>query len=188
MVVARFKLSITRNIGRNLGVVVVDGKVQDITPELVAEVRKEFRRIGPKDIRRVLLRNVEKGISPVSGKGRFKRYSKSYVKEILRGKSKRMRRASPTKRRSPVSMRLSGEMNSSLKLFTSGGFYQRFRLNFNWDNFLADIHDRLGASKSKVIRRLLPTREGEEFNETINGRILDRLNDSARNVIRRFFA
>ena len=42
-----------------------------------------------------------------------------------------------------------------------------------FSNFLADIHNRLGASKKKVIRRMLPTNKGETFN--LNIRVSDAL-------------
>ena len=181
------KIKIDSRAGKALGFKTVNGKLVRSTSSLVPEVRKEFRRIGPKSIRQKLLQNVRAGLSPVDGKGRFKKYSKGYRDEIRRARSKRMREANPKKRPTKVTLNLSGTLHRSLKLFTSGGFTETFKLVFDWDNFLADIHNNLGAGKSKIVRRILPTKKGETFNESINDEILLKLNNAAKNVIRKFF-
>jgi hypothetical protein len=179
------KIKIDNNVQKTLGIKVQNNKIVRDESVLVPEVRKEFRKIGPKEIRKAILRDVGKGISPVEGANKFKKYSTSYKKEINKGTSNRMQAASPKKRRSPVTLRLTGQLWNSLKLYTTGGFRETFKLNFDWQDFLADIHNRQGAA-GRVIRRILPTRSKEEFNEKINQTILDRLNRAAKAVAKRF--
>jgi len=97
-----------------------------------------------------------------------------------------MRRSSPTKQVSPVNLRHSGELHKSLKVFQAGGFLSTFRLVVEFRNKLADIHNRLGAGKSKVIRRLLPTRGGETFNRRISQNILSELQSAVNFVVKQF--
>ena len=58
-------------------------------------------------------------------------------------------------------------------------------LLISFDNFLADIHNRLGAGKSQVIRRMLPTEDGETFNRSITTRVTEVLNQVAKNIFKR---
>ena len=197
------KIKIDKKVRKALGIRVQNNQIVKDTSILVPEVRKEFRIKGVKPIRKALLRDVTKGISPVQGQGKFAPYSKSY-RDVIAGKGMFRKiggkavfiegvkdeallgAASPTKRRSPVTLRLTGELHRTLKLFTTGGFTASFRLVFDWRDFLADIHNRRGAGKSKVVRRMLPTDVGESFNKAITDTILDRLNKAAKAVARRF--
>jgi len=181
-----FKIKIGKNLQKTLGVKVLNNKVVQDVSVLLPEVRKEFRKIGPKAVRKAILRDMTKGISPVDGFGKFDKYSDSYKKEIKKQTSNRMNAASPKKRRSPVTLRLTGELHRSLKLFTSGGFGKTFKLVFDWRDFLADIHNRRGAGKTKIVRRMLPTLSGENFNKTINDTILNRLKQAAKIVAKKF--
>lgn len=200
---------------------------------LVPKVRKEFSKRGPLKIKQAIVQDMVKGISPVHGKGKWKRYSVSY-KEVIRGiatffrkggkviridnrskvsqkelkalraskQAKRTARndlrsrkafvaarankfqqgASPTKKVSPVNLRYSGGLHKSLNVKTAGGFLSNFRLVVRFKNKLADIHNRKGAGKSKVIRRLLPTKNGEKFNRRITTILFDELK-KAVNVV-----
>lgn len=197
------KITLTKSAQRTLGLKSVNGRLVKDTSLLVPEVRKEFAKTSLKPIRKALLRDVTKGISPVDGYGKFPVYSKSY-KDVINGKGmfrkvggktifiKGVRdeallsAASPVKRRSPVTLRLTGQLHNSLKLGTSGGFFKSFRLIFNWVDFLADIHNRRGAGKAKTVRRMLPTEDGEDFNKTITDVILDRLNKAAKTIAKKF--
>ena len=181
-----FKIKIDKDIRRALGIKVQNNKIVKDFSVLVPEVRKQFRIKGAKEARKAVLRDVTKGLSPVNGKLKFEKYSDSYREEIRKGVSNRMRAASPKKRRSPVSLRLTGELHRTLKVFTSGGFTDKFRLVFDWRDFLADIHNRQGAGKKKVIRRLLPTGINETFNRGILKSILTQLNKAAAVIARRF--
>ena len=181
-----FKIKLNKKAQDTLGVRVQNNQVIRDNSKLVSEVRKEFRKIGPKKIRERVLKNLSKGVSPVEGVGKFDKYSDSYKDEIKKGTSFRMIAATPKKRRSPVTLRLVGQLWNSLKLFTTGGFTDKFRLVFDWQDFLADIHNRRGAGKSKKIRRMLPTEKGENFNKDINDTILNKLRQAASLVAKRF--
>lgn len=206
---------------------------------LIAQVRKRFSEKGAIKVKQAIVQDMIKGISPVKGFGKWKKYSDSY-KEVIRGKAayrnvggkvirfsadepwgisdsefnslrpnasaKRSRRTakdimkqkikdlnqdfrskmSPVKNISPVNLRLSGDLHRSLKSFTKGGFLSNFRLVLQFKNKLADIHNRLGAGKSKVVRRLLPTKQGERFNNKIERVVLDQVKQAVNYVSKQF--
>jgi len=199
------KFKLTKKAKQTLGLGLQGGRItSDIAKSIIVDkVREEFSKSAPKEIRKALLRDVTKGISPVEGFGKFKKYSESY-KDVIAGKGMYrqvggktvffegvrdealLSAASPKKKRSPVSLRLTGQLHNALKLFTTGGFTDKFRLVFDWRDFLADIHNRRGAGKSRAVRRMLPTSAGEEFNRSINETILDRLKRAAFKVAKRF--
>lgn len=188
---------------------------------LIPKVRKEFAKTyNLARIKRTILQDMIKGVSPVKGGGKWKRYSKSY-KEVIRGKAayRRLkngrvirisadsveprfkkgkqnlvndlntdfrRSMKPTKRISPVNLRLSGQLHKSMFVTTVGGFLKTFRLRIGFKNKLADIHNRQGAGKSKVIRRLLPTQFNEKFNRRITSFIFDSLKKATEKVAKEF--
>jgi len=218
---------------------------------LVAQTRKQFSKRGTVKVKQAIVQDMIRGISPVKGKGKWKRYSKSY-KDVIQNKAayrkvggkivrfsadnahgfsnkqfsslrpdgdarkarrvrpdgdaRKARRvaqgnlkqkvkdmnsafhagANPKKQISPVNLRYSGKLHRSLKVFTSGGFLRNFRMITEFRNKLADIHNRLGAGKSKAIRRLLPTRKGERFNVKIEGVIFTELKKAADFVAKQF--
>lgn len=212
------------------------------SPEgLLAKTRKEFSKRGPVKVKQAIVQDMTKGISPVKGKGKWKRYSQSYkdvirnkaAYRIIKGKVVRFgkvfdgltqkdvrtigggrqsrqasrqlktaqnvrqqlirdlnqdfhKRSSPTKQVSPVNLRHSGGLHRSLQLFTKGGVTTNFRLVVTFRDRLADIHNRLGAGKSKVIRRLLPTNQGEQFNRKITSVLLNELRKAADLVAKQF--
>jgi len=102
-----------------------------------------------------IIQEIEGGRSPVKRKGRFQKYSDSYLKAIESGRFE-------NKRKRPVNLKLSGDLLKSLQTFVRNKI-----LIIRFDNSLADIHNRRGAGKSKVVRRMLPTESGETFNESI---------------------
>lgn len=148
---------------------------------LTNKVRKEFARKGALKVKRAIIQDLNKGISPVKGKGKFPKYSPSYKKEIRKKNSKRMREANPTKAISPVNLRLTGGLHKSLR-----SFLQRNTLIIQFKNFLADIHNNQGAGKSKILRRLLPTKNGERFNRRIEGVLFDELKKAVDKVAKQF--
>jgi hypothetical protein len=197
----KYKITMTKDAQRAFGVKVQNNKIVKDFSVLVPEVRKQFRLKGPKEIRKALLRDLNKGISPVQGQGKFAPYSESYKLFIsgkkhfrnyggkvvvLDGPDPMLGFASGTKRRSPVNLRFSGVLQAALKLFTTGGFTESFRLVFDWRDFLADIHNRRGAGKRKTVRRLLPTESGEQFNKEINDAVINQLNLAAKKVAKDF--
>ena len=148
---------------------------------LIKEVRKEFAKKGPIKVKQAINQDMIRGISPVDGKGKWKKYSDSYKEEIRQGKSKKMKGAKPSKRINPANLRLSGELHNSLSTYVRG---KTFFIKFS--HFLADIHNRRGASKKKVIRRMLPTKKGEKFNRTIESTFLGELKKAVDKVAKSF--
>lgn len=119
-------------------------------------IASEFRKATPSALKDSILKEIKGGRSPVKGKGRFVKYSDDYLRAIRKG-------TLPfPKRKRPVNMTLSGVMLENLfSEITAKG------LKIGIRSELADIHNRQGAGKSKVVRRLLPTNRGEEFNKSI---------------------
>lgn len=184
---------------------------------LIPRFRKKFvQQRSPARIKREILKDINRGISPVKGKGKWKRYSQSY-KDAIRGRTSFVdpvtgeyiifryvngrvikidvetrnigetqvqRDANPTKRVSPVNLRLSGGLHKSLTVEAKNGFLRGFRLRVAFSSELANIHNKLGAGKSKVIRRLLPTESGEEFNLKINSFIFDEVQKAVDSVVK----
>ncbi len=108
-----------------------------------------------KYLKKQIPKEMDKGKSPVEG-GRWDvPYSDSYQKAIRRngwfGKK-------PT----PINLRISGALHDSLNIRRWGK-----RLLVRFMDKLADIHNKKGAGKKKAIRRMLPTKDGEEWNVTI---------------------
>ena len=153
---------------------------------LIPQVRKDFNKKGPVKVKQAIVQDMIKGISPVKGKGKWGKYSDSYKEEIDTNTSKKMRDASPTKSKTPVNLRLTGKLHRSLKVFSAGGFLRKYRLVVEFNNFLADIHNRRGAGKSKKVRRLLPTESGEFFNKRVTDVLINELKKSADRIAKIF--
>ena len=145
------------------------------TLEALKNTRKVFNPLVEQFIVPLLKEIIRKGLSPVQGEGRFKKYSKSYLKAIegSQGDFK-------SKKKSPVNLTLSGDMLKETKVKkTENG------LILSIDHWLADIHNRQGAGKSKVIRRLLPTESGETFTREITKRLREALLQAVKIITRR---
>lgn len=186
---------------------------------LSKDIARQFeRQKSPVKIKRTIVQDMIRGISPVKGGGKWKKYSESYKDQIRgkaafrtingkvvpfstkgtrgRGRNKIkdfinalnkdfIRSQSPTKRISPVNLRLSGGLHRSLRVFVKGGLVTSRRLIVEFKSFLADIHNRLGAGKkAKVIRRLLPTKSGERFNRRIEQAIIFELNKAVNKIVK----
>ena len=140
---------------------------------------ERFRRQGKavlKDLyEKEITESIERGVSPVKGQGRFVQYSESYKDEIRAGRFRDL-----GKRIRPVNLKLTGELLKSLivKVTNKG-------IKISFDNKLANIHNKEGAGKSKTVRRLLPTEDGEEFNRSITIRAREALNRIASNIFKR---
>lgn len=120
---------------------------------------------------KIITDNILKGKSPVKGQGKFEKYSPSYTKKIqkggMAGKSVR-----------PVNLKVTGELLDSFYIDAIDG-----GLEIGFDNDLADIHNRLGASKKKVVRRMLPDLDlGEKFNRDITKAIESELKEIVEKV------
>ncbi len=133
-----------------------------------------------KSYKRDIIADIEKGISPVQARGffgrggRYKKYSKSYREQIKEGRFSEF-----NKRPSPPNLKLSGELLRSLQVVPD-----KNRIMISFNNFLADIHNRLGAGKSKVVRRMLPTGPNETFNKRISLNALRVLKKVAKTIFR----
>ena len=125
--------------------------IKGILPAANSTFAKEMKAA----IADVIVEQIISGISPVKGKNRFKKYSKSYAK--VKG------------REAPVDMLDTGNMLNSLKVVQKRGLPATIEIIFK--DIVATYHNDLGAGKSKVIRRLLPNRSGEEFKKTIQNKI-----------------
>lgn len=117
------------------------------------EVSSNFSRALKDVIGDMIISELNAGKSPVRGK-KFKKYSDSYVSQMgkgdLRGKKDR-----------PVNLKVTGELHKSLvirQIKKTGSLFIKFTSD------LADIHNRRGAGRSKEVRRMLPTNNGERFN------------------------
>ena len=136
-------------------------KTQIDAPKQYARIQKEFARRSCSTYKRSIIRSMKDGKSPVRRK-RWVKYSQSYIRAILtnpllKALGKRIR---------PVNLKVSGELWRSLECTTKGT-----QTTIAFTDFLADIHNRQGASRKKVIRRMLPTNDGELFNLKITGAI-----------------
>ncbi len=149
---------------------------KNIPRNVFKQIRKEFAKSGTnaRSIKKQIIEDMAAGVSPVEGK-RWAKYSQSY-KDVIRGKvsfrkigGKVVKLNKPDsnvvgkgKSVSPVNLRLSGGLWKSLKVSTTGRL-----IIVAFEDFLALVHNSLGASKKKVIRRMLPTEPNERFNEGI---------------------
>jgi len=134
---------------------------------LLPSLKKEFLSRGNQQELKNLVRNtIESGKSPVQGKT-FKKYSKGYAR--IKGRTR------------PVDMKRSGKMLNSLQVsLTSSSIVLRFR-----NKKPADYHNRLGAGRGKVVRRLLPSNRGERFKKSIENTIVRYLRRAARIAARK---
>lgn len=171
---------------------------------LTDRVRQDYadRLLVP--LKLAILKDILRGVSPVAGE-RFPKYSKSY-KDSIRGKVQFFTVSNggakkviaikagrgekfPTlpfvlgKRLSPVNLKLSGQMLSSLIVRKIGGGMTK-RIEILFDDEVATYHNKLGAGKSKVKRRLLPTESGEKFNRRITRLNITLLEKSVSTILR----
>ena len=156
---------------------------------IIPLVKAEYSKRLVRPLKQAILKDILRGVSPVRGKGKFKKYSKSY-KQSIRGKVLFFTITSggaqkviaikagrgetlPTipfilgKSLSPVNLKLSGQMLSSLRVRRLGSASSR-KIEIVFEDAVAVFHNKLGAGKSRAIRRLLPTESGERFNRRIS--------------------
>jgi hypothetical protein len=168
---------------------------------IISDIRKEFDRRGPNEFRKAMLADMNKSISPVKGKGKWVKYSDSYIAQIkgelgFITKGGKVIPVSPyidlgslyDKQVSPVNLKLSGTLHNSLKVFGVGLLSKVYVMRVQFNDFLADIHNRRGASKKKVVRRLLPTENGEEFNYGLTQVLLRSLREAVARVVDKYKA
>ena len=80
----------------------------------------------------------------------------------IRNKIKELNSGLKGKKQRPVNLNVTGKLWKSIFTKIAGS-----KLAIGFNNELADIHNRLGAGKSKIVRLILPTNPGERFNITI---------------------
>jgi hypothetical protein len=168
---------------------------KEIPRDLITQVRKEFsaNASNANAIKKKILEDLAAGVSPVEGQ-KWTKYSNSY-KDVIRGKKTfRKTKTGKTvvfnqpdeaflrngKSIAPVNLKLTGGLWKSLSVTTG-----MLRLTIAFKDFLAQVHNNLGASKKKVIRRLLPTESGEKLNEGIMQVVIERLKNAVDNVVKR---
>jgi hypothetical protein len=127
---------------------------------LIPDIKKEFfNSIGADLLEEEVRDTLKSGKTTVKGGGAWKQYNAEYADKEKGG------------RRKPVDMTGTGKMLDSLEVRpTKSSYVIRFK------SIIADYHNRLGAGKSKVIRRLLPSNRGERFIPSIE-KIISKLAD-----------
>lgn len=139
----------------------------------VERAKPIFFRLLKKFMKDEVLKSIRAGRSPVAkggdnppnsgGKLRYKEYSDGYLKAIKKGRV-------PNKKKSPRNLTVTGKMLNSIKARPKRN---SFKLWFTDPK--AKYHNKLGAGKSKVIRRMLPNGDKEDFNAGIKKRIANAL-------------
>lgn len=141
-------------------------------PELIKKTFADsIARYAP-SILKEIQKSIERGVSPVEGKGRFVDYSDSYKNQIggrfknaagdiLRRKSSSMMEKLGKKVR-PVNLTLSGRMMRTLYYKVKGSI-----LEISFTSPIAAYHTIFGAGKRRVIRSLLPAFTGERLSRTV---------------------
>ena len=142
--------------------------------QIRTQVRAKANKTLPNIIyEQVIEKNILRGKSPAQGGGRFKKYSKSYMKAIRSG------RYGNQKRITPVNMFLNGDMIGS---FAIDEIKNGFRLSFSDEK--ARWH-QLGKGRLPS-RLLLPTKGGKT--SRFNRRITRAINNELIRLIKRVSA
>lgn len=145
----------------------------------IKKIQKDFARSAPGILENEIINTITRGGNPVNkGPRRNPEYSLSYQNSIRRGEYAQYGKAVR-----PVNLKLSGDMLRSLKVRAiSNG--KAIRAEF--EHYLADIHNRLGAGKSRTVRRVLPRQDvsGEEFSRNIMRKITDLVEELVRKALR----
>ncbi len=137
---------------------------------LLPRIERNFSRKVQREMGDAIVAEILAGKSPVRGK-KFAPYSKPYAKR-KRGSSSATR---------PVDMLDTGKMLESITIKR----LKKGRISIFFDSVIAVYHDILGAGKSKVKRRLLPSQKGDQWNTKLT-RLLNKLIEgSVRREVRR---
>jgi len=143
----------------------------------IKAIQDKMLRAAPKVYEELIIRQMEKGKSPVEGGRWDKPYSKSYRDAIKKDSTGLF--SAFGKRAKPVNLKLTGTLHESLstRIFNNS-------ITIEFDDPLADVHNRRGTRYKKRIRRMLPTESGESFNKVIRTAIDLLLRRIVRNTIR----
>lgn len=140
-------------------------KKTDFELNFLKNIQSAVKKTAFNGLPDAIRRSIEKGVSPVQGGGRFKRYSDSYRKAIKNDYESVKEKHG---KQSPVDMTLTGDMLKSLDIVDS----KPGTVRLEFDDPKAYYHNNSGAGKSRVIRRLLPDREGEKFSRSVQLTVL----------------
>lgn len=146
---------------------------------LTERAKPVFFRLLDKFIKDEIIASIKRGVSPVNkggidpkntgGKARYQKYSDSYIKAMGSGDL-------ANKKQSPRNLELTGKMLRSIK---SKRFPNYLRVWFT--DSKAKYHNKLGAGKSQVIRRMIPdSSKGEDFNAGIRRKIVNALSGAIK--------
>jgi len=139
------------------------------------DVKKQFAGAAKRAVVNEIRKSILRGVTPVKGvtPRRFEKYSDSYKDAIESGQVVGKSRVRP------VNLKVTGKLLRDLKSKRKGT-----KIIVFFDNVLADIHNRLGAGKAKTIRRILPTKEGEELSTNIMKNLRRILVKTVRKILR----
>lgn len=148
------------------------GVIEKILKENIKVIQKEFwSQLRLIDIAGIIRAVIKRGFSPVDKGRRFDKYSKSYVDQIKKGYH-------DGKKRSPVSMFLTGKMLSTLVWKSQTGVLEA--TDEKWE-----FHNDGVPENNLPERRLLPNRDGELFNRTIQAKISNALMTASGKKLKR---
>lgn len=148
-------------------------KVTVNTKNLRKKIDKAKSQVGAaieKELRKEVLKDIKAGRSPVKGQGRFKRYSDSYRKLIKRS-------LGGIKKPSPVNLELTGELLDSV--FTQ---VKNNKVTIGFKDKKFEYHNE--GKGNLPVRRILPTKGGEEFNRSITLRIRELVLEKVKQIFK----
>lgn len=146
--------------------------------EMARILSEAFKNIPGGEVKSLIVdQSILKGISPVEGEGRFESYSDSYKDAIDQGRYSKY-----SKKKLPVNLKLSGKMLDSFFVDTKE---IKNKIVIGFEHYLAEIHSKLGAGKSKVIRKMLPLKKGEEFKTSIRNGIIKLVKNELSKILRK---
>jgi hypothetical protein len=125
----------------------------------IENFNKQINKGTMKELTDEVTAQIKRGISPVDGAGKFRKYSDSYLEAIKKGSGEAEQKRG---KRSPVDMTLTGKMLDSLEVTQRGNSHF-----MEFEDPKAYFHNNSGAGKSRTIRRLLPDKDGEKFNTVL---------------------
>ena len=146
-------------------------------------IKPKFYKLLNGFIKDEVISSIQSGRSPVNKGGsspkntggglRYEKYSDSYRSAIKRGSIK-------GKSQTPRNLTVTGKMLRSIKSRMTKNYVRVW-----FTSPIAKYHDKLGAGKSKVIRRMIPDpKKGEKFNAGIRKRIANALRGAIKLALR----
>lgn len=139
------------------------------------EVKPTALRLISKFVASIIISTIESGRTPVQRgargvqKPRYDAYSDSYKDGMGKGKLQ-------NKRQRPVNLKVTGDLHRSIRTRKTKDFVRVW-----FTDAKAKYHDKLGAGKKKVIRRLVPNpQKGEKFNARIQKLIVKAVENAVK--------